>query len=154
MGNWANATSQGLAVGKTIAGVRTVFETASSYTADFFDGHCSFIGVTDESFADQIIVRGSVENNKMSRIFIKTIDGVMRIVGATVINALGEVAPVTSAVKGKEDISAFVDKIPDLDFDLKGIIVTWDESYILFFKFPFNYTGDILYVIRFWAWIW
>ena len=105
MGNWANATSQGLAVGKTIAGVRTVFETASSYTADFFDGHCSFIGVTDESFADQIIVRGSVENNKMSRIFIKTIDGVMRIVGATVINAPGEVAPITSAVKGKEDIS-------------------------------------------------
>src|SRR3989344_1025915 len=124
MGNWANATSQGLAVGKTIAGVRTVFETASSYTADFFDGHCSFIGVTDESFADEVVIRGTVENNKMSRIFIKEIDGVMRIVGATVINAPGEVAPITSAVKGKEDISAFVDKIPDLDFDLKGIIVT------------------------------
>ena len=65
MGNWANATSQGLAVGKTIAGVRTVFETAYSYSADFFDqpridtsqsagtakpprveagGHCSFLG--------------------------------------------------------------------------------------------------------------
>src|SRR5579872_4701199 len=32
IGNWANATSQGSAVGKNMAGVKTVFETASSYS--------------------------------------------------------------------------------------------------------------------------
>ena len=122
MGNWANATSQGLAVGKTIAGTRTIFETASSYSADFFDGHCSFIGVTDEGFADQIIVRGSVENNKMSRIFIKTIDGILRIVGATVINNPAEVGPLTMAVKNKIDISVHKGSLADANFDLKNLV--------------------------------
>jgi len=122
MGNWANATSQGLAVGKTIAGTRTVFETASSYSADFFDGHCSFIGVTDEGFADQIIVRGSVENNKMSRIFIKTIDEVMRIIGATVINDPAEVGPITMAVKNKVDTSKFLKELSSSGFDLKKLV--------------------------------
>ena len=68
MGNWANATSQGAAVGKTMihsassgqVGQRTVYETISSYSDTFFDNSYSFIGVTDEKFADEIIVRGSV----------------------------------------------------------------------------------------------
>src|SRR3989344_6963993 len=70
IGNWANATSQGNAVGKTMAGGKTVFETASSYSINFFDGSCTFVGVTDEKFADEVIVRGSVENHRMTRIFI------------------------------------------------------------------------------------
>lgn len=130
MGNWANATSQGRAVGQTMAGLKTVFETASSYSINFFDpstgsgqaGSCSFIGVTDEKFADEIIVRGSVENYKMTRIFIKTIDGVMRIVGATVINDPSQVGPLTSAVKGKVDISADKTKLLDPNFDLKNLL--------------------------------
>ena len=143
MGNWANATSQGLAVGKTIAGVRTVFETASSCRAYFCGrplvdtsqsagtgrpprveagGHCSVVGGTDEGLSDQIIVRGSVENNKMSRIFIKTIDGVMRIVGATVINNPAEVGPLTMAVKEKIDISVHKDRLGDASFDLKELV--------------------------------
>lgn len=143
MGNWANATSQGLAVGKTIAGTRTIFETASSYSADFFDqprvdssrlagtdelprveagGSCSFIGVTDEGFAEEIIVRGSVEAGKITRIFIKTISGVLRIVGATVINNPAEVAPLTMAVKNQVDISVNKDSLADANFDLKNLI--------------------------------
>lgn len=122
MGNWANATAQGLAIGKTIAGTRTIFETASSYSVDFFDGSCSFIGVTDESFADEIIVRGSVEEGKMTRIFIKTIDGVMRIAGATVVNNHREVSPLTSAVKEKVDVAAHRDRLADINFDLAELV--------------------------------
>ncbi|KKS04264.1 hypothetical protein A2W45_03425 [Candidatus Curtissbacteria bacterium RIFCSPHIGHO2_12_41_11] len=143
MGNWANATSQGLAVGKTIAGVRTVFETASSYSADFFDrprvdtsrstgtaksprveagGHCSFIGVTDESFADEVVTRGTVAEGKMTRIFIKEISGTTRIVGATVINNPAEVGPLTMAVKGKIDISVHKGSLADANFDLKNLV--------------------------------
>ncbi len=129
MGNWANATSQGLAVGKTMAhsassgqaGQKTVFETASSYSINFFDGSCSFIGVTDEKFADQIIVRGSVENHKMTRIFVKKLNGVTRIVGATIINDPAEVSPITFAVKNKADVSKFLEKLADQDFSLKEI---------------------------------
>ena len=122
VGNWSNATSQGAAVGKTMAGVKTVFETASSYTINFFDGSCSFIGVTDADFADEVISRGSVENGKMTRIFVKSIAGVMRLVGATVINDPAEVAPLSSAVRNKTDISSFKDKFSDVNFDLKEII--------------------------------
>lgn len=122
MGNWANATSQGLAVGKTMTGERTIFETASSYSINYFDGACSFIGVTDDKFADQIIVRGSVENYKMTRIFIKTIDGVMRVVGATVINDPSQVSPLTMAVKNKVGVSEYKEKLTDQSFDLKELL--------------------------------
>lgn len=129
MGNWANATSQGNAVGRTMGNQRTVFETASSYSINFFDppvgeigGACTFIGVTDADFADQIIVRGSVENQKMTRIFIKKIDGLTRIVGATLINNPAEVSPLTTAVKSKTDVAVHKDKLGDLGFDLREII--------------------------------
>lgn len=129
MGNWANATSQGAAVSKTMvhsassgqAGQKTVFETASSYSINYFDGVCSFIGVTDADFADETIFRGSVESGKMTRIFMKTIDGVMRIVGATVINDPAEVGPLTSAVKNKIDIRKYKDQLSEVNFELKNL---------------------------------
>src|SRR3989344_1730538 len=129
IGNWANATSQGLAVGKTMSGVKTVFETASSYSISFFDppageagGSCSFIGGTDEKFADEIVSRGSVESGKMTRIFVKTIGGVMRVVGATVINSVADVSPLTMVVKSKVDVLRHKDKLGDQGFDLRELI--------------------------------
>jgi len=121
MGNWANATSQGNAVGKTMSDAKTVFETASSYSINFFDGSCTFIGVTDEDYADEIIVRGSVENHRMTRIFIKTIGSVMRVVGATVINSTPDVSPLTVAVKSKVDVRQYKDELVDTSFDLNKI---------------------------------
>lgn len=122
IGNWANATSQGAAVGKTICEQRTIFETVSSYTINFFNGSCSFIGVTDAEFADEIVTRGTVAENKMTRIFVKAINGTTRIVGATVINDPAEIGPLTTAVKSKTDVLAHVDKLPDSGFDLKQIV--------------------------------
>ncbi len=134
LGNWANATSQGSAVGKTMvhsltlgqAGERTKFETASSYSITFFDspqgGSCSFLGVTDEKFAEQVIVRGSVGAGKISRIFIKKYDQVTRIVGATVINNPMEVAPLTMAIKGQADVSTHVADLGKAEFDLKTLV--------------------------------
>lgn len=121
MGNWANATSQGAAVGKTMSGQKTVFNTASSYSISFFDGSCSFIGVTDKNFANEVINRGSVDEKKMTRIFIKSIDGVMRIVGATVINSTADVAPLTTAIKNKVDISAYKEELANASFELNKI---------------------------------
>jgi len=130
MGNWANATSQGNAVGRTMAhstssgqaNQRTVFETASSYSINYFDGACTFIGVTDEKFADEVISRGSVGEGKMTRIFIKTIDNVVRVVGATIINDPSQVSPLTMAIKGRADVSKHKDKLSDEKFDLRELI--------------------------------
>jgi len=131
MGNWANATSQGAAVGKTMVhsassgqvGQRTVYETISSYSDTFFDNSYSFIGVTDEKFADEVIVRGSVDSGKMARIFIKKMNGSMRIVGATVINDPAEVGPLTTVVKSKIDVSTHIEKLSDQSFDLKHVLL-------------------------------
>lgn len=130
LGNWANATSQGTAVGKTMvhsassgqAGEKTVFQTASSYTSNYFDGSCSFIGVTDDKFADEILSRGSVESGKMTRIYIKSIQGVTRIVGATVVNNPSEVPILTSLIKGKTDIMSFKKELTNASFDLRQLL--------------------------------
>ncbi|MBI2327036.1 FAD-dependent oxidoreductase [Candidatus Curtissbacteria bacterium] len=132
LGNWANATSQGSVAAKNMVcaatggkvGARTIFETASSYSDSFFGKSYTFIGVTDAKYADEVISRGSVESGKMTRIFVKTIDNVLRIVGATVINDPAEVGPLTSAVKGKTDIFPHIDKLGDLNFDLKKLLET------------------------------
>ncbi|MCR4324066.1 MAG: FAD-dependent oxidoreductase [Candidatus Curtissbacteria bacterium] len=123
LGNWANATNQGNIVGKNMGGQRTIFETASSYSINFFDGACSFMGVTEADFADEVVPRGSVEAGKMTQIYIKTIGGVMRIVGATIINNPMEVSPLTAAIKSKTDISANKDKLDDPSFDLKDLVI-------------------------------
>jgi len=125
MGNWANAISQGLAVAKNMCGVKTVYETISSYSDTFFDppagGAYSFIGVTDESYADKVIKRGSVEAGKMARIFVKSINGTMRIVGASIINDPSEVSPISSLIRSKKDISSDIENFSDPNFDLLGI---------------------------------
>ena len=123
VGNWANATSQGAAVAKNMCEIKTVFESASSYSDTFFEGRYSFVGVTDFKFADEVIGRGSAQDGSKTRIFIKTIAGVMRIVGATIINRPAEVAPVTSIIKGKIDISAHKDRLSDLNFDLREVVM-------------------------------
>lgn len=122
MGNWANATSQGLAAAKNMCGVKTVYETISSYSDTFFEGAYSFIGVTDENYADKVIKRGSVEAGKMARIFVKSINGTMRVVGASIVNNPAEVSPISSVIRSKKDVSAFADKLSDLNFDLKTLM--------------------------------
>lgn len=126
VGNWTNATTQGLVVGKTMGGERTKFETASSYSISFFSppnsGACSFIGVTDEGFADKIVVRGFTKEEKVTRIFIKKYNGISRIVGATVVNNPVDVGPISMAVKRRVDVAKNVDDLGNIDFDLKSLI--------------------------------
>ena len=116
-----------------MTGTKTAFDTASSYSINFFDaptpqnpgqagGTVSFIGVTDEKFAEQIVVRGSRQEGKVTRIFIKTLDGIMRIVGATVVNSPMDVAPLTMAVKNKTDVSAHLADLGKAEFDLKNLL--------------------------------
>lgn len=119
VGNWANATAQGSAVGKTMSGEMTKFETASSYSINFFSGTCSFIGVCDEKFADKVIMRGSEVEKKVTRIFVKNYPGIMRVVGATVVNYPADVALLTMAVKNKINVASKVAQLEKAD--LKGL---------------------------------
>ncbi|OGD94151.1 hypothetical protein A2697_04765 [Candidatus Curtissbacteria bacterium RIFCSPHIGHO2_01_FULL_41_44] len=122
VGTWGNATTQGAVVAKTMCDVRTAFEAVSAYTINFFGSSCSFIGMTEEDFVDEIVVRGSVEDSKITRIFVKKYNSQTRIVGATVINNPAEVSPLTTAVKNRVDIASHKDRLSDLSFDLKQLI--------------------------------
>lgn len=124
VGNWANATSQGAAVGKTMAGNRTLYETTSSYSDTFFEGSYCFIGVTKPDFADEVITRGLVEEGKMTKIFVKTFGSKRRIVGATIINHQKEVAILTSAIKSKTDVKDYGEKLGDINIPLSEILTS------------------------------
>lgn len=127
VGNWSNATTQGAAVGRTMAGQKTAYETVSSYSINFFEppngGTVSFLGVTDEKFAEQIIVRGSREEGKVTRIFVKNLGGINRIVGATVVDSPMDVAPLSMVIKNKSDVSNYLAQLGKAEFDLKTLIV-------------------------------
>jgi NAD(P)H-nitrite reductase large subunit len=131
---WTNATIQGTVVGKTMVhsassgqvGQKTVFEAVSAYTTSFFGASVSFIGMTENDFADEVIKRGSTEANKMAQIFVKkypsTSSGSMiRIVGAIIVNDFSEVTPITTAIKNRIDVSSNLQKLSDLSFDLKNL---------------------------------
>ena len=49
-------------------------------------------------------------------------NGISRIVGATVINDPAEVAPLTTTVKNKIDILKFKNRLSDQAFDLKEML--------------------------------
>lgn len=118
---WANATTQGAVVAKTMSGIKTLFEAVSSYTINFFGASCSFVGMTDRGFADEVISRGSVEDKRITRIFLKKFDNQTRIVGATVINAPNELSFLAGAIKNKVDVSSYKDKLTDIIFDLVSL---------------------------------
>ncbi len=129
VGTWANAATQAVAVGKTMTGVKTVFEAVCAYTARFFESTCSFVGMTEADFADEVVTRGTVAEGKISRIFLKnypsTSSGSMtRIVGAIIANNFGEVAPITDAIKNKVDVSQNRDKLADANFDLHSLPIS------------------------------
>ena len=135
MGNWANAVAQGEAValnmivgdkpslpsqnsGKRLAvSDKRAFETASTYSINFFEGNVSFVGVADAKAADNIVVRGKAEDGSMCRILLKN----NRIIGATLVNRAKEQAALVNLVKKKVDVGNFLDKLKDSDFDLAQI---------------------------------
>lgn len=129
VGTWANATSQGAVVAKNMVnsfsggkvGEKSVYETASSYSDTFFEGSYTFIGMTSQDYADEIITRGSVNLGKVSRIFIKNFEGTTRIVGASVINNTPEVPVLTRAVKEKINVKSFKQNLGDVTFELSKI---------------------------------
>jgi NADPH-dependent 2,4-dienoyl-CoA reductase/sulfur reductase-like enzyme len=79
MGNWRNASDQGIYVGHELAGAREPFRAVSNYSITTFDMNVSFIGDPKPEGAE-VIERGDRENS-FGRIFVK--DG--SIVGATLI---------------------------------------------------------------------
>ena len=123
MGNWANAKAQGEAVAtnmvanssqKAVDG-KLPFETASTYSINFFDNNLSFVGVVDGKAADDVITRA--QENSTGRILVKN----SRIIGATLINRAKEQGILVDLVKKRADISKALEKLADPNFELVNL---------------------------------
>jgi len=100
MGNWQNASDQGIYVGHVLAGRREPFQAVSTYSITTFNMNVSFIGDPKPAGAD-VIERGNKENN-FGRIFVK--DG--RILGATLIARPTDKPALMALIRQKTPVDA------------------------------------------------
>jgi NAD(P)H-nitrite reductase large subunit len=95
VGNWMNAQMQGRAVAKTIAGTKTPFKLVSSYATNALGLELIFVGDTQRSVADEIVVKGSTAEGGMTQIHLRK----GKVVGGVMVGRNKDRAPVTKAIQ-------------------------------------------------------
>jgi len=100
MGNWSNASDQGIYVGHVMAGNRKPFEAASSYSITAFNFNVAFVGDPKPEGAE-VIERGDKEHT-FGRIFVKN----DRIVGATLIARPMDRPPLKELIRHRVPVDA------------------------------------------------
>jgi len=118
MGNWINAQEQGKVAGLNMVGQKIAFETVSFYTADFFDGQVSFIGITDVKEATLTVTRGSGKDGSIGRLFLKD----DRLIGATLINRAREQGAIIKLIKNRNNLKGLNGRLRDPSFDLQTLL--------------------------------
>ena len=118
LGNWANASAQGRAVGANMTGAREPYQTASMYSINIFGGNLSFLGDTEADSSTEIIERGNVAEKKIARIFLRE----DRIVGASLINLPIERAFLSNLIKNRTKVTVAKEKLSDLTFSLDKLL--------------------------------
>lgn len=97
VGNWLNAQAQGRTVAKTMAGERTAFSAVRAYSTNVCGIEVIFIGDTDKKHIERTVIRGSLEENGVTQIFIRD----RRVVGATLVNRNSDRARVTEMIRDR-----------------------------------------------------
>jgi NAD(P)H-nitrite reductase large subunit len=97
VGNWLNAQAQGRVAAKVMAGERTAFSAVRAYSTNVCGTEIIFLGDTDYRLADQIVKRGSIEENGVTQIFVRN----GKIVGATLVNRNADRAELTKFIQEK-----------------------------------------------------
>jgi NADPH-dependent 2,4-dienoyl-CoA reductase/sulfur reductase-like enzyme len=101
VGNWMNAQMQGRAVAKIMTGERTEFKLVSSYATNALELELIFIGDVDKEAADQVMIRGSVEEGGITQFFVRD----NKLVGAAVIGRNIDRPPITKLIQSGADVS-------------------------------------------------
>lgn len=100
LGNWANASDQGIFVGHVMTGKRESFTAVSSYSITCFDFNVAFVGNPKPEGAE-VIERGDKEAT-FGRIFVKD----DRIVGATLIARPMDRPPLKELIRHQVPVDA------------------------------------------------
>ncbi len=104
IGNWMNAQMQGRHVAKVMLGEREPFKLVSSYATNVLGLEIIFVGDTDRSAAEEIVVRGSVLDGGVTQLFLRN----QKLVGATIVGRNSDRQPITAAIRDQVDKSDFL----------------------------------------------
>lgn len=118
MGNWVSAHEQGRIVGQAMVGKREPFKFISFYTTTGFGLSIAFVGDVNFHPERQIIARKELSKNSIGRIILDK----NQIAGATLINRTQEMGAISKLIEKNVDVSGVLDKLGDIEFDLKGLL--------------------------------
>ena len=116
--NWTSAFLQGKAAGLNMVGKRTAFEHVSGYNVVNFGINISFLGDVSKGDDVLVIARGDGSKKERTQLFIRN----NILVGATQINMNKEKGVLAKLIEKRVDISGYLDKLSDKNFDLNNII--------------------------------
>lgn len=119
MGNWVNAKEQGRIAGLNMQNGQNIFKFVSFYTTSGMGANIAFVGDVAPLKSRIIISRGSPEINSYARIIIEKNE----IIGATMINRIGEMSVIAKLIEKNIDVSDKLKELADANFDLKQLLV-------------------------------
>lgn len=115
VGNWVNAQLQGKIAALNMMGEREPFRLVSFCNSSGFGLNISFIGDFKGGENREIIFAVSVENNLYRRLIVKN----NKIIGAILINKMGEITAIRQMIENSVDISDKKDKFRDINFAIQ-----------------------------------
>ncbi len=116
--NWAAAFLQGKIAGLNMVGEKTLCRHVSGYNVVNFGLNISFIGDVKKDKNTKVVKRGNLENKEYEQLFLRN----NILVGATQINMNKEKGIITMLIDRRMDLSSYLDKLNDVNFNLKDII--------------------------------
>jgi NAD(P)H-nitrite reductase large subunit len=120
MGNWVSAHEQGRIAGLGMIGKREALKFVSFYTTQGFGLSVAFVGDVAPGPDRVIISRGGSETNSLARMIVVG----KELVGATLINQIGEMGTISKLIGQNVDVSDKVALLEDAGFDLKKLLVS------------------------------
>ena len=118
MGNFDNASAQGTAVGKVMAGGREPFIRVSSYSIMVFGLPLATIGDITNPPGTEVVLRGDPNEGELAQLFLR--DG--RIVGATLVGQMRDAPAIKNLIMSKTDISGAKEALVARGFKLKDLL--------------------------------
>jgi len=117
-GNWMNSRAQGETAAQNMLGQKKEFRLVSFQTSHGFGNALGFVGDSRVLPGRSEIFRIAPDGNSLTRFIV--FGG--RIIGATLINRMGEMGTIAKLIQNGTDISQKQKELEDPNFDIKNII--------------------------------
>jgi NAD(P)H-nitrite reductase large subunit len=117
-GSWSNAQWHGRAAGANMTGKRAPYRQVTFYAVSGLGLNISFVGTVAPLPDRKVISRYDASKDKHARLILKG----GKLVGATLLNASGDIPAVTKLIDLGIDLSGKEANLADATFDLKSLL--------------------------------